>query len=80
MPLYLETAALWSSYRCQNYLIFDYVGYMSGGGVTKEKKVLYPSGWSMVRYEESLTGSDRRLIHEDQERLRRLDAWIRGKS
>ncbi len=81
MPSYLETAALCQATDAKTIkLIFDYVGYMSGGNVTKGKKVLYPSGWSMVRYEESLTDADRRLIHKDQERLRGLDAWIRGES
>lgn len=58
-------------------LILEYVGIEHLGlrkikDIEKEYKIIYPKGWSMERYLASLTDEDKRLIKEDQERLRKL--------
>lgn len=53
-------------------LILEYMGYASGGGIHKDRKVIFPKGWSMEKYNDSLTADDIDLIYSDIERLDRL--------
>lgn len=75
MPSYLELASLCEANDLKTVqLIFEYVGFVTG--IAKGKIVLYPSGWSMERYEKTLTTDDKILIQQDQERLKRLHEKI----
>jgi|SRR5690625_3995530 len=72
MPSYLELAALSEATDSDDIkLIFDHVGYSSGGRL-HEQSVIYPKGWSYEKYKQSLTDGDKELIQEDRERLNRL--------
>lgn len=55
-------------------LVLDYSG--SSYGYTEKVRddliYLYPQGWSMERYQSSLTNTDKELIKQDQERLKKL--------
>lgn len=54
-------------------LILDYSGSSYGNYEKRtDLNILYPDGWSMERYESSLTDEDKELIRLDQERLKRL--------
>lgn len=53
-------------------LIFKYMGHSSGWGIMDGRTVIYPHGWSMEKYEESLTEEDLEIIQKDKERLARL--------
>lgn len=53
-------------------LIFKYMSHSSGRGVLNNRTIIYPAGWSMERYEQSLTDEDKEVIQLDKERLARL--------
>lgn len=55
-------------------MIFDYLGYATGSGLLENRRIVFPEGWSIERYEESLTEEDKELIGLDKERLKRLHA------
>lgn len=58
-------------------LILDYAGCTYGGFKYKNPDItyVYPDGWSMERYAETLTAEDKKVIEEDQERLKRLHSY-----
>ncbi|RKJ27626.1 hypothetical protein D7X33_42785, partial [Butyricicoccus sp. 1XD8-22] len=54
-------------------LILDYSGSVYGySEKNSDLTFLYPNGWSMEKYESTLTDKDRELIRKDKERLKRL--------
>lgn len=55
-------------------LILEYSGVVFGYSEREngQLKYIYPQGWSMERYESTLTDEDKKLIEEDQERLKKL--------
>lgn len=55
-------------------LILDYSGTAYGYSekTNPNLTILFPEGWSMERYQATLTDKDKKLIKEDQERIKRL--------
>lgn len=73
-PIYLDIASLCEANDAETVkLIIEYQGCAYGSG---NREVLYPKGWSMEKYQESLTDEDKELIRLDKERLEKLHNHI----
>lgn len=42
------------------------MSHSSGGGVMNKRTIIYPAGWSMERYEQSLTDEVKEIIQLDK--------------
>ncbi|MFD1362768.1 hypothetical protein [Lentibacillus salinarum] len=75
MPTVFETACLCEAEDEKTIkLILDYMGCATGNleRMNPNIKYIYPDGWSMNKYEATLTDEDIERIIDDQERLKRL--------